>query len=73
MPDESNVTEFIPPKSETEFAEDLKHRLEAALVPALAIFNEATKAGFVIQWDSIGSPSPGIPARINGLRLAKFF
>ena len=68
-----NVSPFVPPKSEVELAEDIKRRLEAALVPALAIFNEANKAGFVVQWDSIGPPIPGMPARINGLRLVKFF
>jgi len=68
-----NVTLLVPPKSDAELAEDIKHRLEAALVPALAIFNEAAKAGLVIQWDSIGPPSAGMPARINGLRCARFY
>lgn len=63
---------LVPTKPDSEIASELKSRLEAAMAPAMEIFDEAARHGFMIQWDSIG-PGPQFRHRLNGLRLIKVY
>lgn len=41
--------------------------------PVLAIFDEAARAGLMIQWDNLAPSPPFYRHRIGGLRIVKHF
>jgi hypothetical protein len=67
------VVKLVTARSDAEIAEDLKRRLVEAMVPVLAIFDEAKQHKLVIQWDGIGPMPPLFNYGIMGVRVVKFF
>jgi hypothetical protein len=65
--------ELVPSNPYSEQAESLKTRLEEAMRPVCQLIDEANKAGFTVQWDTVGSAGPGFPVKMQGLRLARWF
>lgn len=53
-------------------AADLKTRLEAALVPVLALMDEAVQHGLLVRWDGL-APSPFMKHRVVNLRLERHY
>jgi hypothetical protein len=72
MTDET-VAKLVTTKPDAEVAADLKRRMEEALVPALALMDEAAAAGLQFQWDNFAPGPPYMRFRVNGMRLVKFF
>jgi hypothetical protein len=57
-------------RPEREVAEDLKRRMTEALVPVLALMNEASRQGMLLQWDGLGPNQFGQNV-VHGLRVVK--
>lgn len=71
--DAAPVAKLVPTKSDADIAADLKAQITAAMVPVLAIFDEAAKHGLLIQWDQINPGPPYFRHDIRGLRVVKQF
>lgn len=67
-----NVTQMVTTRPDAEFAADLKAKLTEALVPVTALMAEASRRGFLVQWDNIGPDAFG-RFHVNGMRLVKHF
>lgn len=59
--------------TEAEIAADLKRRAVEALAPLLALMDEATSKGFLIQYDGIGPQPPFFRNTVVNLRVAKYY
>lgn len=69
MPTDDNVVKLV---TDEQFAEDVKRRLNDALIPVFVLFEEAHRRGMIVQWDGLGVGSFG-KAAVTGLRLVKSF
>jgi hypothetical protein len=67
------VVSLVTTRSDAEIAASLKARMLEAMKPVLAIFDEATAAGLIIQWDGLAPEPPFFKHQIQGLRLVKHF
>lgn len=68
-----NVAKLVTTRPDAEIAADIKARVTAAMDPVLAIFDEAARAGLMIQWDNLAPSPPFYRHRIGGLRIVKHF
>lgn len=71
--DNDSVARLVPTKSEAEIAADLKRRVDAAMEPVMALFDEAAQHGLLIQWDTIAPAAPYFRHGVRGLRVAKHY
>lgn len=73
MVDASDIVTLVTSKPEAEFAAEMKARLNAAMAPVLALFDEASANGLTIQWDTLSPQPPRYRHAIIGLRLVKTY
>lgn len=59
--------------TEAEIAADFKRRAQEAFAPLLALMDEATAAGLLIQFDGIGPQPPFFRNTVVNLRVAKYY
>lgn len=65
-----NDNQLVVIKKDVEVAEDLKRRIEDAMIPVCLLMDEAVACGMQIAWDGVVI-SPQMRHRVNGLRVVK--
>ena len=65
------VVSLVTSRPDAEIAADFKVRMQEAMNPVLAIFDEAIVAGMIIQMDGIAAVPPLFKHQLLGLRVVK--
>lgn len=58
-------------KTDAEYAEELRGRLDIALTPLLTVMSEARAAGFQVRWSAIAPTPPDGRHRVIGLQIIR--